>query len=970
LIHPEPSRASTESVVFPPAGSDSRHIAGVGVARGVIGAISPHDPAGTYAAVLDALPIVAFMANPAGQITFVSRGWERFTGTPGHEIIAHGYERVVHPDEFPRVVATWEGACAAGAVYRDEFRLRIGDGSFRWVVSQADPLRGADESIVGWFGTLTDIDELRTVEDGLATALANASASAMAASARSRFVERLLDASDDCVKVLDLDAHLLSMSPNGQKALAILDFATVAGTDWLTFWSGLDRANAEAAVAQARAGGRGRFVGMFAVDGRERWWDVSVTAVLGADGQPEQLLAVSRDVTEPLRAHRELQRSEERYRVLGETLPGITWTATPDGKLDYVSGRPTQNRLPTPDLLGDGWLETVHPDDCAAARARWQAAIAGGVAYDSRFRVRMANGSYRWQLVRGQPQLDENGAVLRWVGVNVDIDDERRADEAREQFVRLVEASDVFIGISDTNGNATYINECGRRLLDMGPMDEARGTNLLAYFMPAERAAVQTEVLDVIAADGRWQGEHRFRNFRTGMAVPVWFTAFSLFDETGTPVGLATVGRDLRERLRLEAGMRALAEAGEAMYVTLDFDGTVKNVARAVTRSFASACTVEVVDDDGGIRSIGAAHRDPELVGVLERAAAARAADPADPADPITRAIFLGESTLQATLAEDWIEASGVGADVAAGLARLDCRSFVFVPIRSAQTGLVIGALTCMLDGDDPRGNYTSEDLRFAQEVAVRAGIALDHARAYERERRIAVSLQTASLPGTLPVHEQIGLTADYRPGKSEATIGGDWYDAFLLDDGRVVITIGDVLGKGLGAAVTMGKLRQAMQSVALVMPDPNTMLDAADRTVRAQSDDTYATALAGILDPARHEFTFASAGHPGPALRHRDGRIEYFDEPGLLLGLRPRGQTQTRTLATPPGATLVFFTDGLIEETRDSDEGHRRLRVAMADPVVTAAGNPARAIVDHVLGGRSASDDIAVLVAHVNYSG
>jgi serine phosphatase RsbU (regulator of sigma subunit) len=88
------------------------------------------------------------------------------------------------------------------------------------------------------------------------------------------------------------------------------------------------------------------------------------------------------------------------------------------------------------------------------------------------------------------------------------------------------------------------------------------------------------------------------------------------------------------------------------------------------------------------------------------------------------------------------------------------------------------------------------------------------------------------------------------------------------------------------------------------------------------------------------------------------------------LLGLRPRGQTQTRTLATPPGATLVFFTDGLIEETRDSDEGHRRLRVAMADPVVTAAGNPARAIVDHVLGGRSASDDIAVLVAHVNYSG
>jgi PAS domain-containing protein len=618
--------------------------------------------------------------------------------------------------------------------------------------------------------------------------------------------------------------------------------------------------------------------------------------------------------------------------------------------------------------LGNGWLDSVHPDDRAGARDRWYDAVRAGASYDSRFRVRMADDAYRWQLVRALPQRDESGAILRWVGVNVDIDDERRADEAREQFVRLVEASDLFIGICDAAWCATYVNEAGRALLEMGSMDDVRGTNLLAYFPAPERDAVRIGLSAAISENRRWQGEYRLRNFRTGAPIPFFFTAFSLLDEAGKLAGIAMIGRDLRERLRMEAGMRALAEAGAAMYGSLDFEGTVKNVATAVTNTFASGCTVDVMDADGSIHSAGAAHRDSRLIAVL-RAAVMRSID-AD--NPIVRAIAHGESSLLATLPADWLEPDDDRDDrsaPSADVSELDCRSLIVVPIRSAQAGHVIGALTCLLDGSDSRGGYTPEDVRFAQEVAVRAGIALDHARAYERERRIAVTLQEASLPGTLPMLPGVRLAADYRPGKREATIGGDWYDAFLLDDGRVVVTIGDVLGNGLSAAVTMGKLRQAMQSVALVLPDPNIMLDAADRTVRAQPTDTYATALAGIFDPARGEFTFASAGHHGPTLRHASGAIEEVNASGLLLGLRPRGETQTRTIRIGTDTTLVFFTDGLIEETRDSDEGHRRLHAAITDPQVTAAANPARAIVDHVLGGRPASDDIAVLVMQVGAS-
>ena len=265
-----------------------------------------------------------------------------------------------------------------------------------------------------------------------------------------------------------------------------------------------------------------------------------------------------------------------------------------------------------------------------------------------------------------------------------------------------------------------------------------------------------------------------------------------------------------------------------------------------------------------------------------------------------------------------------------------NAKSLIFVPIRSALDGNVFGALSCVLENDDPRGSYTPDDLRFAEEIAVRAALAIDHARAYEREKRIAVTLQEASLPQTLPQVAGLKLSADYRPGNDEATIGGDWYDAFVLDDGRLVITIGDVLGNGLAAAVAMGKVRQAMQSVALVFPDPATML--------------------------------ASAGHPGPSVRRPDGTIVESAAPGLILGLRAANPAETLllTLPTPPGSTLVFYTDGLVEASRDYAEGQRRLHAAMADLAAAQAGNPARALVEHALGAHPASDDIAVLVAEI----
>jgi serine phosphatase RsbU (regulator of sigma subunit) len=246
--------------------------------------------------------------------------------------------------------------------------------------------------------------------------------------------------------------------------------------------------------------------------------------------------------------------------------------------------------------------------------------------------------------------------------------------------------------------------------------------------------------------------------------------------------------------------------------------------------------------------------------------------------------------------------------------------------------------------------------------VGRRVGAAIANTKLYERERRIAVELQSASLPQRVPDFPGVRLDAAYLPGGREASVGGDWYDAFVLADRRLAITVGDVVGHGLTAAVSMTKLRLAMQSAARVDPDPNVMLRVADEVIVSRAD-RYATAIAAIYDPETQALTYASAGHPGPVTRTAQGAVEDSSAPGIMLGLRHGAASETRTIPTPPGTTMVFFTDGLIEVTRDMDEGYGRLFGALADPELPHAEHPAAALVTTVLGEDEPRDDIAVLV-------
>ena len=242
---------------------------------------------------------------------------------------------------------------------------------------------------------------------------------------------------------------------------------------------------------------------------------------------------------------------------------------------------------------------------------------------------------------------------------------------------------------------------------------------------------------------------------------------------------------------------------------------------------------------------------------------------------------------------------------------------------------------------------------------------ALFNARRFEHERYVAFAFQSAALTSELPRCDPFQFSAIYEAGRAEALVGGDWYDAFRLADGRYVISIGDVEGSGLDAALAMVSLRQTVRAVAQLNADPELMLASANRTLQAQYPGRYATAFVGILDPVTQRCTYASAGHPSPLVRFADGSIHAAASHGCLLGLPLDAKMMVDEIAIPAGSVMVLYTDGLTESTRDILAGEQRLETVLRELDPQRTINIAEHIYANVVDGH-ARDDIAILAFQV----
>ncbi|MFG2961466.1 PP2C family protein-serine/threonine phosphatase [Streptomyces sp. NPDC048291] len=273
---------------------------------------------------------------------------------------------------------------------------------------------------------------------------------------------------------------------------------------------------------------------------------------------------------------------------------------------------------------------------------------------------------------------------------------------------------------------------------------------------------------------------------------------------------------------------------------------------------------------------------------------------------------------------------------------------------------------------------FDADDLRLAQDLAIRAAVYIDNARRYTRERKTSLTLQSSLLPVRTPHHAAMDIAARCIPADPDAEIGGDWFDVIPLSGARVALVVGDVVGRGVQASATMGRLCDAVRTLADVDLAPDELLTQLDDLVlrldRAATGDEArptldspsevgATCLYAIYDPVTRRCTMARAGHPPPALTAPDGTVEYLDLPAgppLGLGGLP---FEAKEFDVPEGSLLTLYTNGLLGDThRDVDEALSVLRGLLSHP-------------DHPLGETSdrvlrtllptrRSNEVALLVA------
>jgi PAS domain S-box-containing protein len=234
-----------------------------------------------------------------------------------------------------------------------------------------------------------------------------------------------------------------------------------------------------------------------------------------------------------------------------------------------------------------------------------------------------------------------------------------------------------------------------------------------------------------------------------------------------------------------------------------------------------------------------------------------------------------------------------------------------------------------------------------------------------ERSKRIAETLHDIFLPKSLPQYSDMRLDAVYLPAEKDALVGGDWYDAFELPDGRLVVSIGDVAGHGLAASITVGRLRQAIFTLAWRADDPAEILKELNELLENQEPGTMVTAIVASIDPTHSTMRYASAGHPPPLIARVKGEPAAelpLGEPPLGIGWHAR--PTTHTVSIPRDAVVAFYTDGMTEFTRNATAIEAKMAAALSELVGDAgAALPAKTLAEKLFGGKMPTDDAALLL-------
>ncbi|WP_369171314.1 SpoIIE family protein phosphatase [Streptomyces sp. R28] len=454
--------------------------------------------------------------------------------------------------------------------------------------------------------------------------------------------------------------------------------------------------------------------------------------------------------------------------------------------------------------------------------------------------------------------------------------------------------------------------------------------------------------------------------------------------ESGEVAGVGTAAFDSSEQYAARQRLALLNEAGTRIGTTLNVSRTAQELADLAVPRLADFASVDLLDSvirgeepvpgpvDAAVVLRRVAHQSAaEGGGVPEAAIELGGIDTYPPFSPPARSLTSGRPVLSGKDDPDfqrWVTDHEARAAI---VREHGFHSVIATPLRAR--GIPLGVAVFVRSKDSPP--FQQDDLILAEELAGRAAVGVDNARRYTRERTNALTLQRSLLPRDLPKQAAVEVAYRYLPAGTGAGVGGDWFDVVPLSGTRVALVVGDVVGHGIHASATMGRLRTAVRTLADVDLPPDELLTHLDDLVtHLTSDDDStvrdlpytggigATCLYGVYDPVSRICTLASAGHVPPALLLPDGSVSIVHlTPGPLLGVGGLPFEATE-LELPEGSLLAFYTDGLIARERDVGVGLERLCAALSSPVPSLEIT-CDAILKAML-PESPSDDVALLLA------
>jgi PAS domain S-box-containing protein len=544
----------------------------------------------------------------------------------------------------------------------------------------------------------------------------------------------------------------------------------------------------------------------------------------------------------------------------------------------------------------------------------------------------------------------------------------RRALQGSEQRLSVVvNALAEAVTIRGSDDHLIYANQAALDRLGFESMEQLQGADPRALMGPYEVAGEDGREIHMedLPSVRLLRGEQRpepllLRSVHRGTGEELWslLKATAVRDVTGSIEAAVTIIEDVTAAKRAALRMEFLAQVGQVLASSLDYQQTLRNVAGLAVPQIADWCAVDLFSEQGEREPVAVAHSDPKKLETAERL---RAFEPEqlDPNQGLGRVLRTGESVLYTDIPDELLVQAAVDDEHLSLLRAVGMRAVLIVPLKVRSR--TIGALT-MVSAESGR-SFDRGDMEFAEQIAERAALAVENARLYSERSEVARTLQDSLLPEALPDIPGWEIAALYRPAGHGSEVGGDFYDVWEVD-GDWLVMIGDVTGKGVGAAALTSLVRHTARAASDFDASPATVLAHIDTALRRRPVLSVCTAL--CLRLCLGQGTIAAGGHPLPLHLSSDG-VSEVGSPGALLGAFAGVERRETAFTLRPGETLVAITDGVTDTLGEHGErfGSERLGQALEgvrdQPPGIIRQRLSRALEDFQVGPQA--DDTAIVV-------